>query len=262
MKVVILAGGKGTRLSEETQLRPKPMVEVGGMPLLWHIMKIYSQIEVDEFIICLGHKGEVIKRFFLDYHALRADLSIDLASGEVRSMGSRAEQWKVTLVETGTETMTAGRLRRVLPRLAGERFCLTYGDGLADVDLAAELSFHEQSGRLATVLAVRPAPRFGALDLDADGGVRSFQEKPLHESGVVNGGFFVLEPEVERYLTGGDAMAFEATPLQRLAAEGELAAFRHDGFWQPCDTLRDLRRLEDLWESGDAPWKVWGDDAP
>lgn len=257
MKAVILAGGLGTRIAEESDHKPKPMVEIGGRPLLWHIMKTYSRHGIKEFIICLGYKGYVIKEFFFNCYLHTSDLQIDLRTGEHRILNSQSEDWNVTLVDTGPETMTGGRLKRVAPYLGDETFCMTYGDGLSDIDITAELAFHRAHGKLATVAAVQPPGRFGVLNLDADKQVTSFEEKPSDEIGWINGGFFVLEPKVIDYIAG-DATSWEREPLSNLARDGQLGAFQHSGFWQPCDTLRDKRDLEKLWNSGKAPWRVEG----
>jgi glucose-1-phosphate cytidylyltransferase len=256
MKAVILAGGLGTRIAEESDHRPKPMVEVGGRPLLWHIMKTYAHHGVNDFIICLGYKGYVIKEFFFNYHNHTADLEIDLKHGTHRVLNSQAEDWRVTLVDTGAETLTGGRLKRIARYLDDETFCLTYGDGLADIDIGKEIAFHRAHGKLATVAAVQPPGRFGVLNMDENHHVRSFEEKPSDEIGWINGGFFVLEPEAIGYIAG-DNTSWEREPLQNLARDGQLAAFEHSGFWQPCDTLRDKRQLEDLWQAGEARWRVW-----
>jgi len=256
MKAVILAGGLGTRIAEESDHKPKPMVEVGGRPLLWHIMKSYAHHGIKEFVICLGYKGYVIKEFFFNYYRHTADLSIDLSTGTHEVLNSQSEDWKVTLVDTGAETMTGGRLKRVAPYLASETFCLTYGDGLSDIDITAEIAFHREHGRLATVAAVQPPGRFGVLNLARDGGVSSFEEKPSDEIGWINGGFFVLEPRAIDYISD-DTTSWEQAPLKNLARDGQLAAFTHQGFWQPCDTMRDKRQLEHLWSSGKAPWATW-----
>ncbi|MGH2858067.1 MAG: glucose-1-phosphate cytidylyltransferase [Solirubrobacteraceae bacterium] len=254
MKAVILAGGVGSRLSEETVTRPKPMVEIGGRPILWHIMKIYAAHGIDEFVICLGYRGYMIKEFFANYRLHMGDATIDLASGRTELHASSAEPWKVTLVDTGPDTMTGGRLLRVLPYLEGEtEFCFTYGDGLSDLDIGALIAFHRSNGRIATVTAVQPPGRFGAMALD-DELVESFEEKPRGDGGWMNGGFFVLSPEVARYL-GDDTTVWEQEPLRRLARDRQLACFRHDGFWHPMDTLRDRNELEQLWAGGDAPWR-------
>ena len=257
MKLVILAGGLGTRIAEESETKPKPMVEVGGRPLLWHIMKTYAHHGVNEFVICLGYKGYVIKEFFMNYQRHLSDMEINLKDGSQRVLESLSEDWKVTLIDTGANTMTGGRLKRLKSYLGNETFCMTYGDGLADVDIRAELAFHESHGRLATVVAVQPPGRFGVLAIEDDSGVvSSFQEKPSDEIGWINGGFFVLEPKVLDYIDS-DETSFEQEPLRNLAANGQLAAFKHTGFWRPCDTLRDKRELEALWQSGRAPWRLW-----
>lgn len=256
MKCVILAGGLGTRLAEETGRIPKPMVEIGGRPILWHIMKIYARHGITDFIVCLGYRGYVIKEYFANYTLHMSDVTFEIARGRVETIQSGAEDWRVTLIDTGAETMTGGRLARVLPRLAGEEaFCLTYGDGVADVDIGALVAFHRAHGRLATVTAVAPAARFGRLEI-AGGAVTAFSEKPAGEGGLINGGFFVLSPQVGRHLPG-DACVWEQGPLQALAAEGELMAFEHRGFWKPMDTLREKQELEAMWASGRAPWKTW-----
>jgi glucose-1-phosphate cytidylyltransferase len=247
MKAVILAGGLGSRLSEETTVRPKPMVEIGGKPILWHIMKIYAAHGVEEFVICLGYKGYVIKD--------TSDLSFDLGHGEIKVHRSSTEPWKVTLVDTGADTMTGGRLRRVLQYVGDEEFCFTYGDGLADVDITALIAYHREQGALATVTAVQPPGRFGAVELNGTR-VRSFDEKPRGDGAWLNGGYFVLSPEVGRYLAD-DHTTWEQGPLRALTREGQLASFRHEGFWQGMDTMRDRNELEKLWDSGRAPWRVW-----
>jgi len=254
MKVVILAGGFGTRISEETHLKPKPMVEIGGRPILWHIMKLYAAAGHSEFIICCGYKGYVIKEYFANYFLHHGDVTFDLAGGSMKVHQSSAEAWKVTLVDTGEQTQTGGRLRRVREHLDGKTFCFTYGDGLSDVDLKALAAFHKAHGRKATLTAVKPPGRFGAIDLAGDA-VTRFHEKPHGEGGWVNGGFFVLEPAVLDYLAGDDSV-FERDPLERLAVDNQLRAFRHEGFWQPMDTLRDKQHLDALWTRG-APWKTW-----
>ncbi len=250
-----MAGGLGSRLSEETATRPKPMVEVGGKPILWHIMKIYAAHGIQEFVICLGYKGYLIKEYFANYYLHTCDVSFDLASGEMEVHRSETEPWRVTLVDTGEETMTGGRLRRVLRYVGGEEFCFTYGDGVADVDVSALVAFHRAQGTVATVTAVQPPGRFGALDVQGER-VREFEEKPRGDGGWTNGGFFVLSPTVERYLHD-DATVWEQEPMRELAAAGQLASYRHDGFWQAMDTLRDRNHLEQLWESGQAPWRTW-----
>ena len=254
MKLVILAGGAGTRISEETQIRPKPMIEIGGKPVLWHIMKIYAKYGITEFIVCLGYKGYLIKEYFANYFLHTSDVTIDLAKNAVEVHQRNAEPWRVTLIDTGESTMTGGRLKRVAPFLS-EDFCLTYGDGLANVDIAKLIAFHKASGTLATLTAVQPPGRFGALDITGTK-VVSFLEKPIGDGGRINGGFFVISPKVLDYIEG-DTTVWEQQPLERLAREGQLAAYRHEGFWLPMDTLRDKNRLEELWQSGTAPWKVW-----
>jgi glucose-1-phosphate cytidylyltransferase len=255
VKAVILAGGFGSRLSEETAVRPKPMVEIGGKPILWHIMKIYASHGIEEFVICLGYKGYLIKEYFANYYLHTCDVSFDLAQGTMEVHRSTTEPWRVTLVDTGERTMTGGRLKRALPYLGDEHFCFTYGDGLADIDIAALLAFHRAQGTLATVTAVQPPGRFGALDVDGSR-VRQFEEKPRGDGAWTNGGFFVLSPEVARYLHG-DATVWEQDPMRSLAREGQLASYRHEGFWQAMDTLRDHTQLEELWSSGTAPWRAW-----
>jgi len=254
-KAVILAGGRGTRLGEETHTIPKPMVHIGDSPILWHIMKIYSAFGVRHFVICLGYKGYAIKEYFANYFLHRADVTFDIAENTVEVHSKRAEPWKVTLVETGPDTMTGGRLRRVREHVQGGAFCMTYGDGLANVDIAKLLAFHTAQRRSATVTAVRPPGRFGALDLQG-ASVKDFREKPLGDDAWINGGFFVLEPKVLD-LIAGDETTWEREPMDSLARSGELAAYRHDGFWHPMDTLRDKTYLQSLWDSGQAPWKVW-----
>ncbi len=256
MKCVILAGGLGTRLSEETDRIPKPLVEIGGMPILWHIMKIYSAHGVNEFIICVGYKGYRIKEYFSNYHMHNSDVSFDLATGEIEIKRSQTEPWRVHLVETGAESMTGGRLKRVMPYLRDETaFCLTYGDGVGNINVRAGIEFHRAHGRLATVTAVPPPRRFGQLHLDGDM-VHNFSEKPIGDGGLINGGFFVLSPKVEKYL-GGDESIWESKPLMDLARDSQLMAFEHKGFWQPMDTIRERQQLEKYWASGQAPWKIW-----
>jgi glucose-1-phosphate cytidylyltransferase len=255
VKAVILAGGLGTRIAEESDSKPKPMVEIGGRPLLWHVMQTYAAHDVTDFVVCLGYKGYVIKEFFSNYHRHMADFQIDLRTGEQTVFRTQSEHWKVTLIDTGPDTMTGGRLRRVADFLGNETFCLTYGDGLSDIDISAEIAFHRSHGRAATVAAVQPPGRFGVLNIDSDDRVTSFTEKPRDEIGWINGGFFVLEPSVIDYIDG-DSTSWEREPLTRLAEDGQLKAFLHRGFWQPCDTLRDKRELEQIWHSGNAPWKA------
>jgi glucose-1-phosphate cytidylyltransferase len=256
MKTVLLAGGLGTRLGEETSVRPKPMVEIGGMPILWHIMKIYSAGGMNEFIVCLGYKGYMIKEYFANYFLHTADVTIDLRDNAMQIHHARSEPWKITLVETGPDTMTGGRLKQIEPWLnQGESFCFTYGDGVADIDVAELVRFHKAHGKKATITAVAPPGRFGALGFEGDL-VTSFKEKPAGDGGLINGGFFVAEPSVLGLID--DPMSiWEQKPLEQLAAMNELVAFRHDKFWQPMDTLRDKVYLEDLWARGEAPWKRW-----
>lgn len=255
MKCVILAGGLGTRISEETHLRPKPMIEIGGRPILWHIMKLYSAHGVDDFVICCGYKGYIIKEYFANYALHMSDVTFDMGSGSTTVHESGAEPWRVTLVDTGDNTMTGGRLKRVSRYIDDEPFCFTYGDGLADIDIKSLIRFHDESGRLATVTAVRPPGRFGSLDIQEDN-VERFVEKPSGDGSWINGGFFVLDPQVLATIED-DSTVWERGPLERLAADHELGAYRHEGFWQPMDTLRDKNRLEDLWNDAQAPWKVW-----
>lgn len=256
MKVVILAGGFGTRISEETHSKPKPMIEIGGKPILWHIMKIYSHYGFNEFIICLGYKGHVIMDYFANYDRNHSSITFDFTSEtESKVVHERTtEPWKVTLVDTGPDTMTGGRIKRIAPYVGDETFMVTYGDGLSSVDINKLLAFHQQHGKLATVTAVQPEGRFGSLKIGNSGLVELFHEKPKGDDSWINGGFFVLEPGVFDYLEGDDTV-FEKEPLERLASDGKLAAFRFDGFWQPMDTLRDKQNLEKKWSQGDAPWK-------
>jgi len=256
MKAVILAGGFGSRISEETNLKPKPMVEIGGKPILWHIMKIYSAGGVNEFVICCGYKGYVIKEYFANYFLHMSDVTFDMADNRMEVHHRQAEPWKVTLVNTGEDTMTGGRLKRVADYVKDEEaFCFTYGDGVADVDVAETIRFHRAHGKLATVTAVQPPGRYGALQLQGEQ-VRGFTEKPRGDGGLINGGFFVLSPKCLPRIKA-DSTSWEAEPLTSLAADGELMAYPHDGFWQPMDTLREKNLLEELWQSGKAPWKRW-----
>ena len=255
MKTVILAGGLGTRLAEETESTPKPMVEIGGSPILWHIMKIYATHGFNEFLIALGYRPEIIKNYFLNYFYLRNDFTIDVARGTVDVHQGQREDWQVHLIDTGLETQTGGRLKRLEPHLRDGTFMLTYGDGVCDLDVRELVAFHRSHGKLATVTAVRPPARFGGLSFNGEL-VAQFIEKPQIGEGWINGGFFVLEPEVFEYIDG-DTTIWERDPLERLADDGQLVAFRHEGFWQCMDTLRDVRLLQHLWQSGDVPWKVW-----
>lgn len=256
MKAVILAGGLGTRIAEETHLKPKPMVEIGVRPILWHIMKIYSQHGINDFVICCGYKGYIIKEYFANYFLHMSNVTFDMSSNTTQIHNNSADPWRVTLVDTGDETMTGGRLKRVADFLKGEPdFCFTYGDGVADVDVGALVDFHRRHGKLATVTAVQPPGRYGALDMDGTV-VRGFVEKPRGDGGWINGGFFVLSPKCLDYIEN-DASSWEAEPLSQIAADGELQAYNHTGFWQPMDTLRDKNHLESLWASGEAPWKCW-----
>lgn len=257
MKVVILAGGAGTRLSEETTLRPKPMVTIGGQPILWHIMKIYATAGFTDFVVCLGYMGYVIKEYFANYFLHTSDVTFDLAHNRMEVHQNATEPWRVTLVDTGARTMTGGRVKRIRRYVEGEAFMVTYGDGVADVDLHALLAFHRAGGRLCTLTAAQPMGRFGALGIEPDGDVSSFVEKPSGDGGWINGGFFVMEPEVLDYIDG-DATMLEREPMERLARDHQLKAYRHPGFWQPMDTLRDRNLLEGLWHQG-APWKCWQD---
>lgn len=255
MKAVILAGGLGTRISEESHLRPKPMIEVGGKPIIWHIMKIYSHYGINDFIICLGYKGYVIKEYFANYFLHMSDVTFDMAENRMDIHNRHAEPWRVTLVDTGEYTATGGRLKRVRDYLGEQTFCLTYGDGVANVDIPRLIEFHRQHGKLATVTAVQPPGRYGALDVEGQQ-VRGFQEKPAGDGGWINGGFFVLEPSVLDYIEG-DAITWEDQPMRRLAENGELMSHLHRGFWQPMDTLRDRNLLEAHWKSGEAAWQLW-----
>ena len=256
MKAVILAGGLGTRISEETHLKPKPMIEIGGRPILWHLMKIYSSHGINDFVICCGYKGYVIKEYFANYFLHMSDVTFDMQNNKMEVHQGNAEPWKVTLVDTGEETLTGGRLKRVSDYVKGEEaFCFTYGDGLADVNISELLKFHKEKGRLATVTAVQPPGRYGALDIK-DHQVSQFIEKPRGDGGWINGGFFVLSPKCIDYIED-DQSSWEGDPLITIAEQGELAAYQHSGFWQPMDTLREKNLLEDLWASGKAPWKAW-----
>ena len=256
MKAVLLAGGLGTRISEETSVKPKPMIEIGGKPILWHIMKIYAAHGVNDFVVCLGYKGYVIKEYFANYFLHMSDVTFDMRNNSTTIHNNTAEPWTVTLVETGEETMIGGWIKRILPFVEGDdAFCLTYGDGVGDVDIRAVIDLHRRSGRLATVTATQPPGRFGAIEFDGDT-VLGFKEKPQGDGGWINGGFFVLSPKVGSYIEG-DTSVWEREPMEQLAAERQLGVHFHDGFWQPMDTLRDKIYLEGLWSSGNAPWKIW-----
>jgi len=255
MKAVILAGGFGTRISEETHLKPKPMVEIGGMPILWHIMKIYSAHGINDFIICLGYKGYLIKEYFVNYFLHMSDVTLDIAENKMEVHQHSVEPWRVTLVDTGENTMTGGRLKRARHYLDNEEFCFTYGDGVGDVDITRLITFHKERGTLATLTAVQPPGRFGALNMERNK-IIGFEEKPKGDGGWINGGFFVLSPKVIDFIEGDDTV-WERGPMIRLASEGNLSAFVHKGFWQPMDTLRDKTHLEELWSTNKAPWKVW-----
>ena len=256
MKVVLLAGGFGTRLSEETEIKPKPMVEIGGKPILWHIMKIYSHYGFHEFIICLGYKGYVIKEYFANYFLHMADVTFDMEHNTMDVHNKHAEPWKVTLIDTGSSTMTGGRIKRIAPYIDGETFMVTYGDGVADVDIAKLLEFHEDHGKIGTMTSVQPSGRFGAVNMQNDSTITSFQEKPRGDGAWINGGFFVFSPKVFDYIEG-DATVFEKEPLENLAKDKQLKAYKHSGYWQPMDTLREKREMERKWEVGKAPWRLW-----
>lgn len=255
MKCIILAGGLGTRLSEETSSKPKPMVEIGGRPILWHIMKMYSNHGVNEFIICAGYKGYIIKEYFANYFLHMSNITFDMSTNEMKVHENKAESWKVTIVDTGDETMTGGRLLRVKDYIGNETFCFTYGDGVSDIDITSLIEFHKGKNKLATVTAVQPPGRFGAIKM-TETTITSFEEKPQGDGGYINGGFFVLEPKVFD-LIDGDTIIWEREPMEKLAEKRQIEAFKHDGFWRPMDTLRDKNLLEDLWDSNKAPWKTW-----
>jgi len=257
MKVVILAGGFGTRISEESDLKPKPMIEIGGKPILWHIMKIYSHYGFNDFIICCGYKGYVIKDYFHHYYMHQADMTIDLGMNTIEYHNSQSEPWRVTLVDTGLNTMTGGRIKRIQPYVGNETFMFTYGDGVGDIDIPALIDFHIQSKRKATLTAVQPHGRFGAIDLAENDRISSFEEKPKGDGAWINAGFFVCEPDVFDYIKDGDSTIWERTPLEHLAADRQLGAYKHKGFWRPMDTLRDKIELEKLLVEGNADWKVW-----
>ncbi len=256
MKVVILAGGLGTRLSEETVLKPKPMVEIGGMPILWHIMKIYSAHGFNDFIVCLGYKGYVIKEYFANYFLHKSDVTIDLSNNSVQVHDSQAEPWKITLVDTGNDSMTGGRIKRIKAHVNNEPFMLTYGDGVSDVNITELVNFHRKERKILTVTAVQPSGKFGALNIDQEETVHSFTEKPKGDGAWINGGFFVCQPQIFNYLDGDDTV-WEKEPLENIASEGNMQAFKHHGFWRPMDTLKDNKDLNEMWTADNAPWKNW-----
>jgi len=257
MKVVLLAGGLGTRLSEETVVKPKPMVEIGGMPILWHIMKIYSAFGFNDFIICLGYKGYLVKEYFANYFLHKSDVTIDLADNSIKVHDSHAEPWKITLVDTGKDTMTGGRIKRVQPYLNNEAFMLTYGDGVGNIDINELLKFHRNHGKYCTVTSVQPSGRFGALNILDDNSVHSFMEKPKGDGIWVNGGYFICEPNIFEFINDGDKTIWEQQPMEQIANKGQMSAYKHTGFWRPMDTLKDKNDLNDMWERNDAPWKIW-----
>ena len=257
MKVVLLAGGYGTRIAEETEIKPKPMVEIGAKPILWHIMKIYSHYGFNDFVILLGYKGYYIKEYFANYFLHQSDVTIDLQTNSMEVHNNTSEPWKVTLVDTGLDTMTGGRIKRAQKYIGDEPFLLTYGDGVSNIDIAASVEFHKSHGKTITMTAIQPEARFGNLDIDSDMNINKFMEKPKTEAGWINGGFFVCEPEVFEYIAEEETCIFEQIPLQRLATDGKMAAYKHQGFWQPMDTLRDNQKLNKLWKENKAPWKVW-----
>ena len=257
MKVLLLAGGLGTRLSEETDLKPKPMVEIGGKPILWHIMKTYSQYGFNEFVVLLGYKGYYIKEYFANYFLHQSDVTIDMSNGKMEILNNHSEPWKITLLDTGIDSMTGGRIKRAHDFIGNEPFMLTYGDGVSDVNIEKLVIFHKSHGKLMTITSAQPEGRFGALNIEENGNVSSFLEKPKGDGGWINAGFFVCEPKVFDYITEGDSTIFEQIPLQNLAKDGEIHTFKHKGFWKPMDTLRDKQQLQKLWEEKKAPWKVW-----
>ncbi len=257
MKAVILAGGLGTRLSEATNLIPKPMVEIGGKPILWHIMKTYSSYGINDFIICCGYKQYVIKEYFANYYRHNSDITVDLTNNSIEVHTSNAEPWRITLIDTGLNTMTGGRVKRIQKYVGDEPFLLTYGDGVADLNIADTIAFHKKSGKLLTVTAYKPSGKFGALDMDDEGNVNSFMEKPAGDGHWINAGYFICQPEVFDFITEGDATIFERKPLESIAAAGKMGAYQHNGFWKPMDTMRDNIELNEMWDKGMAPWKVW-----
>lgn len=257
MKVLLLAGGFGTRLSEETDIRPKPMVEIGGKPILWHIMKLYSHYGFNEFVILLGYKGYYIKEYFANYFLHQSDVTVDMSNGKIEVLNNSSEPWKVTLLDTGIDSMTGGRIKRAQDFIGDESFMLTYGDGVSDIDINKLVKFHKSHGKTMTMTSAQPDGRFGALDISKDNQVLEFKEKPKGDGSWINAGFFVCEPKVFDYIVDGDSTVFEQAPLMNLAKDGEIYTYKHDGFWMPMDTLRDKNTLQKLWENGNAPWKVW-----
>lgn len=257
MKVVLLAGGLGTRLSEETVLKPKPMVEIGGMPILWHIMKIYSAHGFNDFVVCLGYKGYVIKEFFSNYFLHKSDVTIDLKNNSVEVHDSQAEPWKITLVDTGNESMTGGRIKRIQPYVNNETFMLTYGDGVGNINIKQLVEYHKNHGKQCTVTSVQPSGRFGALNILDDSSVHSFMEKPKGDGAWINGGYFVCEPTIFDYINEGDSTVWEQKPMEEIANTGQMNAYKHTGFWRPMDTLKDKHDLNEMWDANQAPWKVW-----
>ncbi len=257
MKAVILAGGLGTRLSEATNLIPKPMVEIGGKPILWHIMKTYSFYGINDFIICCGYKGYVIKEYFANYFSHNSDLTIDIANNHIEVLDNHCEPWKVTLIDTGLKTMTGGRIKRIQKYIKGEQFLLTYGDGVGDINIQNIINYHNKSGKIITLTAYKPDGKFGALEINEDGSVKSFSEKPAGDGTWINAGYFVCEPALFNYLSGEDDEIFERKPLEKIALDGQMDAYFHNGFWKPMDTMRDNTELNELWNKGQAPWKIW-----
>jgi glucose-1-phosphate cytidylyltransferase len=257
MKLVILAGGLGTRISEATHLMPKPLIEIGGRPIIWHIMKIYAAHGINEFVICCGYKGYMIKEYFANYYLHNSDMTIDLANNSIEVHNNQSESWKITLVDTGLHTMTGGRVKRIQKYIGNETFLLTYGDGVGDINISETIQQHKQSEKLFSITAYKPEGRFGALDIVEDNKVQSFLEKPKGDGAWINAGFFVCEPEIFNYLSGEDDEVFEREPLEKIAADGQMRAYKHHGFWKPMDTLRDNKELNSMWDSGIAPWKIW-----